>query len=366
MNDIGQELNRALRDQPPAHADPGLLEIAQSRIRRLRRIRVIGAAITAVGLVAVATAVLLGNRGGGTNHALKPAQLAGAVPWTNRIAPAYTPPRASSATSPAAKYAPCTAADLNGRLGAFGLGAGHYTQYLLLTNAGGKGCTLSRGPSAITGVRADGTRVRLAGATGERPDPNLVGPANLLPGQSAQVSLTTTYGCSAQSSCSKSAYTAVIVGIGGSGAVRVDFPRSQPFTVVNGVAVSTFGVPVKSQAQNSSPLDVLTVSIAMPGSLTAGTTASFTVTLHNPAGQPVSLSPCPSYEEFIVGPGNSPASGLHRYYLNCRAVSQIPANGSVTFAMRTPAPASAGQAKFGWALQGTSVEGGGAVSVVAS
>jgi len=129
--------------------------------------------------------------------------------------------------------------------------------------------------------------------------------------------------------------------------------------------VSTFGVPVSSQAQNSSPLDVLTVSIAMPVTLAAGTMASYTVTLHNPASHPVSLSPCPSYAEFIVGPGTSPASGLHRYYLNCQAVAQIPAHGSVTFGMRIPAPATAGQAKFGWALQGTSVEGGGAVTVVA-
>jgi hypothetical protein len=365
MNDIGQELNRALKDQPPAHADPGLLEAAHSRIRRRRRIRAIGAAVAALGLVAVAAAVLLGTWGGSANHAMKPARLAGAVPWTNRIAPAYTPSQASAATAPAAKYPPCTAAALTGRLGAFGLGAGSYSRYLVLTNAGGSACTLSGGPSGTTGVRADGTRVRLAGASGERRDSNLIGPANLLPGQSAQVSLTTTYGCSAQSSCSRSGYTAVIVGVGGSGAVRVDFPRGQPFTVVNGIAVSTFGVPVESQAQISSPLDVLTVSIAMPATLTAGTTASYTVTLHNPTSRPVSLSPCPSYEEFMVGLGNSPASGLRRYYLNCGAVSQIPASGSVAFAIRIPAPTTAGQAKFGWALQGTSVEGGGAVSVVA-
>jgi len=215
----------------------------------------------------------------------------------------------------------------------------------------------------VTGVRANGGRVRLAGASGEQPAVNLVGPANLRPGQSAQVALTTTYGCAAQS-CSRATYTAVFVGIGSSGKVRFDFPRGQPFTAVNGVGASAFGVPKPaSQGLVSSPLNALTVSFSLPSTLTEGTTASYSVTLHNPASHAVSLRPCPSYQEFLAGPGAAPAAGMHRYYLNCQAVSQIPAHGSVTFGMRIPVPATPGVAKFGWALQGTSVIAGRAVMI---
>jgi hypothetical protein len=216
----------------------------------------------------------------------------------------------------------------------------------------------------VTGLRANGTRARLAGTSADQRDPSLIGPANLKPGQSALLALTTQYGCAARS-CGKAAYTAVSVGVGTSGTVGVDFPRGQPFRVIGGVAASAFGVPAPPQDVPSSSLDVLTESIAMPATLTAGTTASYTVTLHNPASHAVSLSPCPSYSEFMAGPGTGPFASTRRYYLNCQAVSQIPARGSVTFAMRIAVPAAAGLAKFGWALQGTSVQSGGIVTVVA-
>jgi Protein of unknown function (DUF4232) len=299
---------------------------------------------------------------------------AGVVPWVDRPAPAYTPPAPSSPTGPPAKYVPCAAADLTGRLSKnVGAYMGHYIRYLVLANVSGGPCTLAGAPSKLTGLRADGRRVMLARAFGEGPDPNLIGPANLRPGHSAQVALTTASICpGAPASCRKDDYTAVAVGIGGSGQVPVNFPRGQPLTVMNGIiVVSTFGVPVPPPPEESSPLDVLTVTDAMPRQLTAGATASCTVTLRNPASHPVALRPCPSYEEYVFPVGatlTKPQSDIHRYYLNCQAVSEIPAGGSITFAMRVAVPAISGrirQAKHGWMLQGTTVVTGGVVTVVA-
>ena len=72
---------------------------------------------------------------------------------------------------------------------------------------------------------------------------------------------------------------------------------------------------------------------------------------------PVRLAPCPSYTEYLgvfSGPGQHLSAERH-YYLNCAAVRQIAAHGSVTFVMCVPVPAAAGQAKLDWQLQETNV-----------
>jgi hypothetical protein len=130
-----------------------------------------------------------------------------------------------------------------------------------------------------------------------------------------------------------------------------------------GIAVSTFGVPAPASTPVTSPLDVLTVTITTPKTLTAGVIENYQVTLHNPTRHAVALTPCPSYEEFVTPLSSGPGIQVHRYFLNCSAAPAIPAGGSVTFAMRLPVPGGTGLAKYGWRLQGTSVEGGGAVTV---
>jgi hypothetical protein len=114
----------------------------------------------------------------------------------------------------------------------------------------------------------------------------------------------------------------------------------------------------------SSPLDVLTANAAMPDPVTAGTTTTYHVTLRNPTETGVSLSPCPSYAEFMVQDGARPVTA--RYYLNCQAAPEVPAGGSVTFDIRIATPAVTGPAKYGWSLQGTSVETGGVTAVSGS
>jgi len=102
---------------------------------------------------------------------------------------------------------------------------------------------------------------------------------------------------------------------------------------------------------------VLTATLTTPATLSAGTTASYTVTLHNHSAAAVPLTPCPSYTQYLdvsSGPRLSQYLARH-YYLNCTAIRQIPARESVTFAMRMLVPSRAGQAKFGWQLQASNV-----------
>src|SRR5712691_2728766 len=107
------------------------------------------------------------------------------------------PTAEEAAQPPTAKYVPCTAAQLTGRVGGIGLGGGQYTRNLILTNNSDRACTFTGGPREISGVRRDGRRVRLApgASSGAGLLYGLVGPANLQPGQSAQTVIHTTTLC---------------------------------------------------------------------------------------------------------------------------------------------------------------------------
>jgi hypothetical protein len=305
--------------------------------------------------------------------ALRARPPAGVVRWVDEPAPPYSPPAPPPPPPPPpARYAPCTATELTGGLGVIGMGTGNVTRNLVFTNISGRACTLAGGPSEITGVRRDGRRVRLVtrAVLGTGLDYGLLGPANLQPGQSAQVVLHTTDMCPKAIEGRVDNFTALKVGIRHTGEVPIDFPPGQPYDAVCGVGAYTFGVPLPPRQKHSSPLDVLTVTRTMPRRLTAGTTASYTVTLRNRTSHPVVLRPCPSYQEWVwpLGMKPPPWSAIPRYYLNCQAVPEIPARRSVTFAMRVLVPAITGRArpaKYGWFLQGTSVQTGGAVTVAA-
>ncbi len=367
VNDMEHERSTSPRNQAAAHAEPETRWPGPASTGRRGIGRAGGAALSATGVVVVAVAAVMLAGGPGTNQAAPSAgSSAGAVPWANRPAPAYTPPAARVAAAPRGRYPACAAAGLVGRVSsAFGMGAGQYTRYLVLTNVSGRPCTLSGAPSVITGLRPGGRRAALAGPASVSADPNLIGQANLRPGQSAQLAITTTSMCPAgAASCARRSYAQVAVGVRG-GQVRVGFPRSQPLSVITGagIAVSAFGLPAPPPGLVSSPLDALTVASAAPKAMPGGTTVDYRVTLRNPTSHAVALRPCPSYAEFVASPGTSLSQDTHRYFLNCGAVSAIPARGSVTFIMRVAVPSTTGPAKYGWILQGTSVESGGAVTV---
>lgn len=201
----------------------------------------------------------------GTGRAVLRARLpAGVVPWVDRPARPYSPP--APPPPPPARYAPCTAAELTGRLGVIGVGMGNVTRNLVFTNISARACTLAGGPREITGVRLDGRRVRLVtGAVlGIGLDYGLLGPANLQPGQSAQAVLHTTDMCPKAIEGRVDNFIALKVGIGHTGEVRIDFPPGQPYDAVCGASAYTFGVPLPPAPKHFSPLDVLTVTRTMP------------------------------------------------------------------------------------------------------
>jgi hypothetical protein len=86
--------------------------------------------------------------------------------------------------------------------------------------------------------------------------------------------------------------------------------------------------------------------------------------LHNTSGKRVAMSPCPSYTQYLaIAAGNAlTVVAQQRFYLNCAAVRQVPAHGSVTFAMRIAVPAASGRAKYDWQLQDTDVATAGMVT----
>jgi hypothetical protein len=300
-------------------------------------------------LIALAWAVLLAT---GCVPAARPGHQVGAVPWVNRSAPAYVPPQQPR---PTAAYPPCRAQQLAGRPGRGGPAAGTLYQEVRLITRGDRPCTLSGGPEAVTGLRVTGgttTLTRVAVGDGF----NLAGPgpANLRPGHSGWVTLSYADGCPALTSGGKAGYRTLFIALDG-GRVRVEFPTA--LNLICGLEASRFGAPLPSPPSSRSPLNVLTATVAIPATIRAGATASYTVTLRNHSAAPVWLTPCPSYAEYLVvfsGPGK-PSHLVRRYYLNCAAIRRIPARGSGTFAMRIPVPAGAGQAKLDWQLQGTDV-----------
>src|SRR5262249_36961400 len=97
-------------------------------------------------LLAFAWAVLLAV---GCASAAGPGQQAGAVPWVTRPAPAYVQPLPPK---PTAAYPPCRARQLAGRPGRGGPAAGTVYQEVRLINRSNRPCTLSGGPTAVTGV----------------------------------------------------------------------------------------------------------------------------------------------------------------------------------------------------------------------
>jgi hypothetical protein len=313
-------------------------------------------------IAAVAVGLLL-DSGGVTGRRVPAALPGGTVAWANRAAPVYTPPAVPSPAAPAAEFPDCTAADLTGHPGDISAGAGQLTRYVVLTNTGPDACTLSGWPSVLTGLRADGTYRKLGAGRGVVDYGSLIGPANLQRGQSAQVAIYGNDMCPASTSGETDDYRMTAIGIGTSGTVTVTFPHDDPLDMICGGWISTFGVPDPVSDTIVSPLNVLTATAAMPATVTAGTTATYTVTLQNPASHAVKLSPCPSYTQYMAPAGTRPGSNASRYYLNCQAVPEIPAGRSVTFGMQIPVPAAGGAAKYGWALQDAAVQTGGAVSI---
>jgi hypothetical protein len=97
----------------------------------------------------------------------------------------------------------------------------------------------------------------------------------------------------------------------------------------------------------------LVVTTTLPATVKAGQIVDYTVTLANPTGHAVPLTPCPSYEEVVSSFPPQPAEPdvVDLYYrLNCDGHRGIGPHSSLTFAMRITAPTHSGFGKCGWDL----------------
>jgi hypothetical protein len=271
----------------------------------------------------------------------------GIVTWVDRPAAEYVDPTPRPYPTDAR---PCGAKDLKVSAGELGLAMGNTNLPVDFANASDSTCVLNGAPT-IGGLRSDGTLVPLpisAGSYFGAPGPT----ANIAPGAVAALNISGADACLAADGGEHRIYPKLRIGLPAGGSVDIAVGG---FDTICGVSVSGFGVPADAEpVANPSP-SPLTAVIGAPATAVAGRNLAYTITLTNPTGTDVPLSPCPAYDEF-VGSGSTTvwvATVLH-YYLNCDVATTIPAGGSVTFEMRIAVPANqpGGMAKFGWDLQG--------------
>ncbi len=272
------------------------------------------------------------------------------VPWTPTAGRAMVQPVSAATRS-------CRAADLQIVAGAAGAYQGQATQEIRLTNAAGDACFMPGAPTT-TLLFDDGSQqgASLGQFATSRVD--------LQPGQSALMLVGTPGACAGAGSSRSRVATSMALGLADGARVQVQgvYLDSQcgPPSIVQfdaGDAPAPAGVPQS----------VLTGSISAPQTVMRGQVLLYTVTLANPTGQAVALSPCPSYSQSLSQPSSGGIkTSRGTWLLNCAVVDTIPAGGSITFDMQLSVPGdmTAGPAKLFWDLEVASGAAVGAVIVV--
>jgi hypothetical protein len=134
-----------------------------------------------------------------------------------------------------------------------------------------------------------------------------------------------------------------------------------------GLDVSRFGVLALAKRAQKEERSPLIVSTQAPRMFPSSATVRYRVSITNTGDNAYPLRPCPSYQEYLVVivPGSQPVYAHPSFYLNCETVPDIPAHGTVVFAMELRVPAASGEAKFGWILNVAGSPGAGAMVQVA-
>jgi hypothetical protein len=272
-----------------------------------------------------------------------------AVPWIDRPAPRYQapPPRVQHYST---KAPPCRARQLAVRQRRMGVGLGNVLERFTFLNLGNAPCLL-RGFPTVTGVTANG--IRRSVLARRSPDGTYFGtlvPADISAGERGFLDFATGEGCRDPLGSARR-YRALVFALPARGGL-VSAPESSLVMMCGFLKMSQFGLPApQPMAPTPKPgtPDTLTVSVAMPATVRAGTTLRFVVTLANPTRISVRLAPCPRYNEGIY----TIRGRVSRWYwLNCEQVRSIAAHALVRYAMALPLPTDvpAGLAKFWWAL----------------
>lgn len=267
----------------------------------------------------------------------------GPVPWVNQPRPRYEIPTPEIVRYPTDAPA-CRPSQLRVRQGRTGAATGNLLEELVFTNAGATPCLL-RGYPTVTADTPTGRRVlhpRHGTFFGE-----LI-PADLPPGGHVFLDFgTSDCGCKCESAGGVR-YRNLVFTLPQGGLVD-----GRDVTITNGCVLdmSAFGLPERvsePQAKPGSP-ETLSLSLRLPATTRAGATLRYVVTLTNPTGTRVGLTPCPGYSEYL---GNEGGGVQHSFALNCDSVQAIPPHGHVEYEMliQVPAGAPSGPAKVAWRL----------------
>ena len=282
------------------------------------------------GLVCIGCLVLLS--GCGDHH---PSTDHGVVPWDDE--PAETAQLAQSGVSPTCTVSVLRLPRDQQRWG--GVWNDAVAGYFMVENAGRTTCELPR-PSRVVAATESGTPVGFD--VGSLNVPALT----LDPGDRAQVQVSSPYDCGRRLVTST--------------AFALSFPTGTLHVPGAHMAVQCGGALVDFSARTTGASGSGTTSIApaarlratisqVPGSVTAGDSVPYVVTLTNPTPDPITFDHCPSYQEGIKGRPSS----VRSYQLNCGAVTRIAAHSSVRFAIQLPLPdhLAPGTAALDWKLQ---------------
>ncbi|WP_430667257.1 hypothetical protein [Jatrophihabitans telluris] len=156
-------------------------------------------------------------------------------------------------------------------------------------------------------------------------------------------------------------YDRVSIELPGGSSVTLNVPRTIELDLTCGLRLTPFFDPHYPKPEPVYPLDVLRTTLELPHTAKAGSVLRFTVAVHNPTAQGVSLTPCPGYLEAAL----TSTPDKRTYALNCAPVRAIIPGQTVRFAMRLPLPAgtSHGPTKVLWSLKAPNTESIGTVVV---
>jgi hypothetical protein len=277
---------------------------------------------------------------------------AAAVPWLAQPAPQAAP----EAQAVVADHA-CAAGELEVRAGQQGAWHGYATQELRISKRGPGACTLPGAP-ALALVAPDGTR---QAARVDESAPALASRRIELSDDTVAVLLVGTPGsCEAATGTVRRVARRVELAPLGGGSIGVDGVHVDTLcgaaTVLHLDAVFDEARHAARAAAGGTPVQVALESLAArleaPATIPRAGTLHYVVTLTNDSATPLSLAPCPSFEQSLHVEGRSVDS---RWRLNCAgAGGQIAAHSSVSFDMEAAVPADlAGEhVKLSWVLQG--------------
>ena len=310
---------------------------------------------TAAAVALIAAGVTVGVHAS-RHHASETAGTDGVVPWVDR--PAAKPPPPTQPSPPPPAYAECKSDQLAAHVGESGAATGNEATDLVFLNVSDRPCTLTGYASSFTGIKSDGSRQLLHPQHGTFFDSAVEWPANLQPGEHGLMIIGTASGCIGSPGYTSDPYAGEIIELADGGKFTLD----AKFDTVCGLDISQFhkNPPQSFYDGPTSPYDSLEVTADFPSTAVAGTTLHYTVRLRNTGNSPVTLEPCPTYEEALYG------DSAHDYFyeLNCDTVTSIQSGESVTYAMEMSVPDSTGPAKFAWRIAGSSAGTGGLITII--